>query len=336
MHLILVSNRMATAKTLTITPGLAMLLALAFVALVLAASLLVASMGLRLPAAAPGHAVVAAAAAATAAPPAISSDPQDFVRGSLNAMAVKLGELQAQLLRLDSQGERLARLAGVAPESSGKHGRKNDGLGGEGGPLLLDLSASSETELRDALEEMQGRLEQRRDRLTALESQLIEQQIKNSLLPTLLPIDGGQIGSGFGKRRDPIARMRARHEGVDFVADSGTRVSASAGGVGQPGPTPRILARHGFRAPPRCIATHTRTKQALGTVPAGGLFRAKGRAGMKSVPPGHGSGHGTSGATRTAGSCLVAASRQIPMHETHRDAQLQSAADSVTARGPAH
>ena len=110
---------------------------------------------------------------------------------------------------------------------------------------------------------------------------------------------------------------------------------ASAGGVGQPGPTPRILARHGFRAPPRCIATHTRTKQALGTVPAGGLFRAKGRAGMKSVPPGHGSGHGTSGATRTAGSCLVAASRQIPMHETHRDAQLQSAADSVTARGPA-
>lgn len=231
MHLILVSNRMATAKTLTITPGLAMLLALAFVALVFAAALLVASMGLRLPAAAPGHAVVAAAAAATAAPPAISSDPQDFVRGSLNAMAVKLGELQAQLLRLDSQGERLARLAGVAPESSGKHGRKNGGLGGEGGPLLLDLSASSEPELRDALEEMQGRLEQRRDRLTALESQLIEQQIKNSLLPTLLPIDGGQIGSGFGKRRDPIARMRARHEGVDFVADSGTRVSASAGGV---------------------------------------------------------------------------------------------------------
>lgn len=231
MHLILVSNRMATAKTLTITPHVTMLLAFGFMGLVLSAALLFSSLGLRvqLPAmeSSLGEDQVALVL------PAKSSGASDFARGSLDAMAARLGEMQAQLLRLDSLSERVARLSGVsASEANGKAGDKGSRKSGQGGPLILDLSSpSSEPELRQALERLEGRLEQSSDSLTALESQLLEQRLKNSLLPTLQPIAGARIGSGFGSRHDPIASVRSRHEGIDFVADPGTRVSASAGGV---------------------------------------------------------------------------------------------------------
>lgn len=217
MHLILVSNRLATAKTLTITPRLMMLLTLAFLALVLSTSFVFSSLRL-------GFSVPAANSTAAVVQASDNQDARDFARGSLNAMAAKLGEMQAQLLRLDSLGERISRIYGVpAPEKSGK--------GGQGGPLILDLSSPSEPELLRALEQLDDILEQRSDSLTALESQLLEQRIRSSLLPTQLPIDSGRVGSRFGIRVDPVVGVRARHEGMDFVADPGTRVGAAAGGI---------------------------------------------------------------------------------------------------------
>src|SRR5947207_14497718 len=40
---------------------------------------------------------------------------EEFLRENLNAMAVKLGQMQAQLMRLDALGERLSTLAGLKP-----------------------------------------------------------------------------------------------------------------------------------------------------------------------------------------------------------------------------
>ncbi|WP_313953395.1 M23 family metallopeptidase [Accumulibacter sp.] len=217
MHLILVSNRLATAKTLTITPRLLLLLMFGFLALVVSTSFAFSSLRLSF------HAPVSDSAPALAEE-SDKQDARDFARGSLNAMATKLGEMQAQLLRLDSLGERISRIYGVpAPEKSSK--------GGQGGPLIIDLSSPSEPELLRALEHLDAILEQRSDSLTALESQLLEQRIRSSLLPTLLPIDGGRVGSRFGLRIDPVVGVRARHEGMDFVADPGTRVAAAGGGV---------------------------------------------------------------------------------------------------------
>ena len=41
---------------------------------------------------------------------------QSYLRDNLNAMAAKLGQMQAQLLRLDTLGERLAKTAGFKPQ----------------------------------------------------------------------------------------------------------------------------------------------------------------------------------------------------------------------------
>jgi len=50
-------------------------------------------------------------------------------------------------------------------------------------------------------------------------------------IPSLRPVDGGFVSSGFGKRRDPFTKRISRHEGVDFQTRSGAKVYATADGV---------------------------------------------------------------------------------------------------------
>ena len=50
-------------------------------------------------------------------------------------------------------------------------------------------------------------------------------------IPSLRPVDGGFISSGFGMRTDPFTKRVSRHEGVDFQTREGAKVYATADGV---------------------------------------------------------------------------------------------------------
>lgn len=222
MHLILVSNRLATAKTVTVTPGLVFFLGTGFFFLVLAGALLFSwlTVHFRLPLV--QDLVLAAQRQET-------RKSQEYLRDNLSVMATRLGEMQAQLLHLDSMGERLSVLAGNKP------GEKAPAKGGQGGPLLpvaiAQGSISSADELLRELDRMAVLVEQRVDFMTGLENQLMDRRIRQVSLPTTLPVQGAGVGSGFGVRSDPIAGVSAMHEGVDFSLDVGTPVVAAAGGV---------------------------------------------------------------------------------------------------------
>jgi murein DD-endopeptidase MepM/ murein hydrolase activator NlpD len=212
---------MATAKTLTITPRLLMLAVSGFIVLVFATSFLFSWVGVRFNLPFAESLVVLVQQEQT-------QKTQVFVRDNLNTMAVKLGQMQAQVLRLDLLGERVWALAGAkTPET----GSERLAMGGQGGPLIVHEQPLSPLELQRELDRLAQAVEERSDSLTALESRLMEQRIKSSLLPTILPIEGNHIGSSFGQRLDPIAGVNAMHEGIDFVADQGTRVISAAGGV---------------------------------------------------------------------------------------------------------
>lgn len=219
MHIILVSNRLATARTLTITPKIVMAAVSGFMVLAFSTSFLFSWVGVRFNLPFAERLVASVQQAQT-------QKTQEFVRDNLNAMAVKLGQMQAQLLRLDSLGERVSALSGVRfPE------KPADGKGGQGGPLVVDAKPLSALELQREVDRLAQVVEQRSDSFTALESQLMEQRFKTSLLPTILPIAANNIGSSFGWRLDPIVGVHAMHEGIDFIAEPGTRVISAAGGV---------------------------------------------------------------------------------------------------------
>ncbi len=149
-----------------------------------------------------------------------------FVRENLNAMAVKLGEMQAQLLRLDALGERVSGLAGVKPQDLSFRDKP-----GQGGAVPGTSRDVGMPELRKTLERMAKEVEQRSDYMTVIESELVQQKVKSKMLPTARPVNGGFSSSGYGWRIDPFTGQAALHEGVDFVGPVGTPIMAAANGV---------------------------------------------------------------------------------------------------------
>ena len=153
-----------------------------------------------------------------------------FVQQNLNAMAVKLGEMQAQLTRLDALGERLSSLAGIRPQEF--RFAEAPGLGGAA-PTLLPPQNLSLAEFSDKLASVSRHVENRNDMLSVLEAQLFDQAVKKKLLPTMMPVAAPYNASGFGRRIDPFTGQWAMHEGIDYLAEPGSPVVAAAGGVVQ-------------------------------------------------------------------------------------------------------
>lgn len=153
-----------------------------------------------------------------------------FVQQNLNAMAVKLGEMQAQLTRLDALGERLSSLAGFRAQEF--RFSEAPGLGGAA-PTFMPPQNLSLAEFGEKLALLSRHVENRNDMLGVFEAQLFEAAVKKKLLPTIMPVQAPYNASGFGRRIDPFTGQWAMHEGIDFLADLGSPVVAAAGGVVQ-------------------------------------------------------------------------------------------------------
>ena len=162
---------------------------------------------------------------------------EEYTRDNIKAMAVRLGEMRAQLVRLDLLGERISETSGIPfvkhtaaqPGSAERQNDTND-KGSQGGRLVRIPHSDFLMALQRDIERFSESITSQSESLTALESQLMERKIKSTLLPTLVPINA-RAGSGFGIRVDPIDGGSAMHEGIDFAAEVGTPIIASAGGI---------------------------------------------------------------------------------------------------------
>jgi murein DD-endopeptidase MepM/ murein hydrolase activator NlpD len=156
-----------------------------------------------------------------------------FMRENLDAMAEKVGDLQAKLMRLEAVSERVASMAGLNPEDLSRI--EAPVKGASGGPLvtLHDGAATSSLTL-EALGKQMGDLQSVSDRevdvFTLIESRLFEKRLEALMVPSSPPVTG-PVGSGFGFRSDPFTHRTALHTGLDFPADEGTSIMAAAGGV---------------------------------------------------------------------------------------------------------
>lgn len=225
MHIILVSDRLTRAKSLSLTAAhvIAGGMTMALLVCGLSAALLYLTLrhaeDLRIP---------MVQDLVLAAQEREIRKSENFLRENLNAMAVKLGQLQAQLMRLDALGERVVALAGLKPQEF-----RFQELPGRGGAVSESMPAQSLTmaEISQQLDQLSRQLENRTDYLGILESTLFDAKVKKKLLPTVTPVEGSWNASSFGWRIDPITGQQALHEGTDFIADIGTPIFAAAGGV---------------------------------------------------------------------------------------------------------
>ncbi len=147
------------------------------------------------------------------------------IQDNVNNLAIKLGEMQAHILRLDGLGERLAKIAGLKPQEL-PSATANAGRGGTATPstpLSLD-------QFTRQLSELQKGIDVKVDQMTVLEALLVEGSAQRKFLPTLPPIENVNYTSNFGYRIDPFSGQQSFHEGVDFAAESGTPINSAASG----------------------------------------------------------------------------------------------------------
>ncbi len=159
-----------------------------------------------------------------------SERAREFMQQNLNAMAVRIGEMQAQLTRLDALGERLSSMAGIRPQEF--RFSEAPGLGGAQSTTLPPQNLTL-TQFNEKVAMLSRQMESRTDMLGVLEAQLFEQAVKKKAMPTMMPVEAPFNASGFGFRIDPFTGQQAMHEGIDFITDVGTPVVAAAGGVVQ-------------------------------------------------------------------------------------------------------
>jgi len=142
----------------------------------------------------------------------------------INALAARLGELQAQANRLNALGERLTE-AGQLEDGEFDF----TGVPGQGGaetPSDMPLE-----ELAAGLDQVQAQFASAGKQLSVMEALLFDQRLESNAVPSRAPVRRSYITSGFGSRADPFGRGGQFHKGIDFDANVGDPVLAVADGV---------------------------------------------------------------------------------------------------------
>ena len=147
---------------------------------------------------------------------------------TLDALAIRIAQMNARVIRLDALGRRLTSMADI--EDGEFDFDSEPAIGGPEEPL----AAGSNVPVPDVLQAMQSldeQLNNREAQLGVLESVLMNQNLKDRVYPQGRPVGTGYISSYFGKRTDPFTGKAANHTGVDFAGNNGAEIIAVAEGV---------------------------------------------------------------------------------------------------------
>ncbi len=144
----------------------------------------------------------------------------------LNALAQRVGHLQAQVLRLNALGQRLTQMAGLS-----KTEFNFAEIPAMGGPAPEYARNAAVPDFLKVLESLSGEIEKKSERLSVLEGLLIDRQLRAAVYPQGWPTEGGWVSSGYGMRTDPFTGHTSVHEGVDIASRMGSSIRALGGGV---------------------------------------------------------------------------------------------------------
>jgi Peptidase family M23 len=145
----------------------------------------------------------------------------------VDAMAMRLGEVNAHIIRLDALGKRLTEMADIdSREFNFDRDPPSGGPEGDGEGVSAQIP-----DLTLMLTQLEQRVDLRESQLSALENVILARELKDQIHPEGRPVTSGFISSYFGERSDPFDGREAFHKGVDFAGAAGSKIVAVAAGV---------------------------------------------------------------------------------------------------------
>jgi murein DD-endopeptidase MepM/ murein hydrolase activator NlpD len=145
----------------------------------------------------------------------------------VDAVAMRIGQMNAHVIRLDALGKRLTQMGNLD-----KREFDFDSQPAVGGPES-DIGAASmqAPDLSSLLNGLEQKISSRDAQLAALENALLSKKLDEQIRPDGRPVRDGHISSYFGERQDPFTGHQAFHKGIDFASARGSDVIAVAAGV---------------------------------------------------------------------------------------------------------
>lgn len=150
-------------------------------------------------------------------------------RQEIEALTVRMAELQARLIRLDALGERITTVAKL--DKSEFNFGQTPAVGGPEGDAPADAEAYGAPEFLTVIDDLGEQIEDRAQQLDILAGLLANRKMQKDVYIAGRPIHKGWMSSGFGRRTDPFKGHVAWHKGVDFAGKQGSAVVAVAAGV---------------------------------------------------------------------------------------------------------
>jgi murein DD-endopeptidase MepM/ murein hydrolase activator NlpD len=143
----------------------------------------------------------------------------------VDALAARVGQVNAHVIRLDALGKRLTTMANIDAREFNFDTVAPSGGGEESG------QKSEVPDLSSLIDQMEDKLLQREGQMSALENVILTRQLREQIQPEGRPVRQGFISSYYGSRNDPINGSYAFHRGIDFAGNTGDAVVAVAAGV---------------------------------------------------------------------------------------------------------
>ena len=160
-------------------------------------------------------------------------DIDALASADLAALTLRLGKMQAEILRLDALGERL-----VTRTDLDANEFDFDTLPPVGGPKYNgdeeghdELPATTIADFHGMLEALHASIVDREAKLSVLEDVLVSRNLQARILPSGPAVQRGLVSSTFGQRIDPFTGKHEMHKGIDIAGKEGAQILAAADGI---------------------------------------------------------------------------------------------------------
>jgi len=148
-------------------------------------------------------------------------------QADLDALALRLGQMQAQMLRLNALGERLVTQGNLDKDEFGFDAEP--AVGGPGSAVSTE--SVTYPDFLAMLDELHAGINDREQKLSVLETLLMSRSLSERVMPSGRPVEDGWLSSTYGKRNDPFTGKQEFHKGLDFAGKKGSEVIVVGDGV---------------------------------------------------------------------------------------------------------